>query len=271
MAKAPVPTPPPSKPSLPRGLGHKMPEAPDPRDYRIGSMLGALRGTAPEVMTLAEMVPEVRDQGQTQSCVGHAVNSALELRLLKLGVRFRGSPLAAYTIGRMLGKQDLDETLKDEGSYASLVFKGLREWGVPADWEWQLGAEDVNEELPLDVLQGASRHRVQAWYRVDAPGRGRIDQLTQALGQGYPIAFAADVDRAFLDVGRKDSLVKAFGAERVGGHMMCIVGYTTTKGERVFRVLNSWGTGWGDAGLCWMTEAAILDASAGDFYAVQVG
>ena len=50
-----------------------------------------------------------------------------------------------------------------------------------------------------------------------------------------------------------------------GGHAICLVGYNdsldTPDGKGAFRLVNSWGTGWGDAGYAWITYAAVKSSS----------
>jgi len=257
----------------PRGLGHKMPSEPDPRDFRAGAMLGAPRGLYAEAMGLLDYFDgHVKDQKATSACVGFACYTGIELRLAKLGVKFHGSEMGGYTLGRMLGLSD-GERLVDDGSLARLVLKGVKDFGVIEQSAWPFSDDPkiVNKELPLDVYQNASARHMSAWYRLDKPGYGKLDQICQAVAMGHPVPFAVTVDQRFMELSGKKPVEGFDPATRVGGHMMLVVGYTTVGGKRLFRVLNSWGSGWGDGGFCWMTEAAMLDETAGDFFAMQVG
>ncbi len=52
-----------------------------------------------------------------------------------------------------------------------------------------------------------------------------------------------------------------------GGHALCIVGYDDNKqtadGPGAFRLVNSWGTDWGNQGYCWMSYSAVHEYKAG--------
>jgi len=52
-----------------------------------------------------------------------------------------------------------------------------------------------------------------------------------------------------------------------GGHAICIVGYDDNKqtadGPGAFRLVNSWGAGWGNHGYCWMSYYAVKTMKAG--------
>ena len=43
------------------------------------------------------------------------------------------------------------------------------------------------------------------------------------------------------------------GEESEGGHAMCVIGYDDTVNGGSFRIVNSWGTGWGDNGYFWLS------------------
>jgi hypothetical protein len=52
--------------------------------------------------------------------------------------------------------------------------------------------------------------------------------------------------------------------ENRGGHLITFVGYddtlTTVDGHGAFRMVNSWGPGWGQAGYFWMSYEAVMDS-----------
>jgi hypothetical protein len=48
-------------------------------------------------------------------------------------------------------------------------------------------------------------------------------------------------------------------SERTGGHAMVIVGYSERR--QAFKVMNSWGTEWGDGGFGWISYRAIRELS----------
>lgn len=57
----------------------------------------------------------------------------------------------------------------------------------------------------------------------------------------------------------------------VGGHAYSVVGYSSRLSA--FRILNSWGRGWGQVGRCWISEqdlASLFDRNAEACAAVQV-
>lgn len=253
-----------------KGLGYKADEE-DPRDFTTRALFGARRTVPLEVTKLADCVPFIADQGATGSCVGQAIGGAIDTRLRMMGKN--DAPLvsrqAIYTISRSLDRLSAEFPLTDDGTRPRIAMKGLKQMGVPSESRYPFNPEKINEELPWDVLQESSAHTLAAWWRIPSLGKERTEDMCQALASGYPVVFGVNVDEAFqAHVGKKP--IEGFDkATIVGGHMMFVVGYQTINAERVFRCVNSWGTGWGDNGFFWAKESMFLKAS--DLYVIQVG
>ncbi|MEO0082260.1 MAG: FlgD immunoglobulin-like domain containing protein [candidate division WOR-3 bacterium] len=100
-----------------------------------------------------------------------------------------------------------------------------------------------------------------AWVR-DSSGIGIIKQL---LNNGFSSCLAIWVWGNFDNIHLYNYTYCAAdrtGSNR-GGHLITICGYddtlTTNDGPGAFRCVNSWGSGWGQAGFFWMSYAAAMD------------
>ena len=267
-----LPTPVPNGRPTARGLGYKR-DLHDPRDYKARLLFGARRGLPMESLELVGCLVGVKDQGDTSSCVGQAISTAIDARLRRTG-RWdapRASSLAVYTYARALERAAASDSLLDMGSYPRLAMKGLREWGVATEDRWPFDLTQVNAELPWDVMQQSAAWRVTSWWRIDSTGKERVEDVCQALAAGYPVVFGTEVDAAFMAYDGKGPLQAGDRAHTLGGHMMCLLGYTTENGARVLRGVNSYGLGWGDRGLFWAGEGFVMDPAASDFYVFQLG
>lgn len=79
-----------------------------------------------------------------------------------------------------------------------------------------------------------------------------IEDMKAAISQRNPIMAGINVDSEFASLNpekNKYSAVKGMD----GRHAVTIVGYDDTKYGGAFRILNSYGTEWGDNGFFWMT------------------
>lgn len=58
----------------------------------------------------------------------------------------------------------------------------------------------------------------------------------------------------------------------LGGHVVTVVGfdddYVTADGVGAFKLVNSWGTGWGDAGFWWMSYESIASSTMNSGFAI---
>jgi C1A family cysteine protease len=96
------------------------------------------------------------------------------------------------------------------------------------------------------VHADARQYRWHDWRRLDVQD---VDVVRASLGAGFPVIVAARVDSAFLRVapGQIWSDTVSAGEQ---GHAMVLVGYDDQRGA--FKVINSWGTRWGEGGFGWI-------------------
>ncbi|MBK8809285.1 MAG: C1 family peptidase [Acidobacteria bacterium] len=86
-----------------------------------------------------------------------------------------------------------------------------------------------------------------------------IDEIKQTLAQRVPVVVGVNVN--FKD--NKGEIVGLDSLQPYSGfHAMTVVGYdrveTADSGPaQVFKLINSWGPGWGDRGYLWLTEEAF--------------
>lgn len=249
------------------GLGHK-PSAPPEMATHATSRLGA-PAQLPGEVKLDTWVRRVNDQGQTESCVGQAIAKAIDTRLRKMGFNVpEPSAQACYTGAREFENPG-DAPLPDEGSNAGDAFRFLQKLGCPSEMVWPLDADRITERLPWDVLQNGTKFYVYNVFFMTEEGASRSAAIANALNHGFPVVFAQQIDNKFFSYA--GGTIKALDPDIAGGHMMCILGYRpAADGKREFLVINSWGTGWGEGGYCWMHENVLADPRSGEFYMVEV-
>ena len=107
------------------------------------------------------------------------------------------------------------------------------------------------------------RTRDWAWFSTaDTFG---INMIKQLLANGSTSGLGIAVYGNFDNIAAYDYMYCASdrtGSNR-GGHLVTFVGYddtlTTHDGTGAFRMVNSWGTGWGQSGYFWMSYEAVMD------------
>ena len=203
------------------GLGRR--EAKDPRDA-----LYPLRAALPPARAIAAL-PEskywspgaVLDQGPTPQCVAYSWTQFLLTSPIKSKLSVLGSDFMQRVYREA---QTVDEWPGEayDGTSVRAGAKVLTRLGHLAEYRWAKNADEVKTYVLSRgcVIFGTN------WYE----------------GMFYPT---------------HDGYLKIEG-QIAGGHAYAIVGYS--KPRDAFRILNSWGIGWGEKGRAWIkrTDAQIL-------------
>jgi hypothetical protein len=111
----------------------------------------------------------------------------------------------------------------------------------------------------------AAAYRTSDWTWMRTRNESELENVKQVLANGSTIVIAINCYDNFMNISRYNNMycVADKSGTEPGGHGVCIVGYddtlTTHDGRGAFRVVNSWGTGWGDRGYFWMSYQAVMD------------
>ena len=105
---------------------------------------------------------------------------------------------------------------------------------------------------PDAALAGTlSRFRIRSFRVLDAK---RLDDAKGQIHTGNPVVFGMDVSESFEQI-KGDVVYNDTTTPRTGGHAMVIVGYSESR--QAFKIMNSWGTHWGDNGFGWVSYNAM--------------
>lgn len=236
-------------------LGYK----PSPAGHRVPSLLMHPKmllapGPAPS-SALAPGGP-VLNQGNTSSCVGHAISAAITP-----SIGFTASPDDIYRLARCMARADygpLQTALTDRGSSPDEACRGLQVFGcrpMRGTGDTDVDPATVNDEPKFgDILQDASTLLVGQYGLLSSY------QVMQALGiVGKAVTVSSYVDTAFESwtAGMPPLGMPNTGDPSGGYHYLCVRGYTTdpTDGTVKYLVQNSWGAGWGDNGFVHVSKA----------------
>lgn len=195
--------------------------APDPRDRRHPLTAGLPRRVARRNKTWSFRGAPL-DQGATGACVGHGWK------------------------GWMLASPITQTTRTQEPTALSLYRQA-----VLVD-EWP--ENDGEATLPTDQLQSGTSVRAGA-KAVQAGGflaeygwAWDVDTAANWICSQGPLVIGVEWFSGMFDVGG-DGFIRISG-DVVGGHCLCILGWSETRGAA--RLLNSWGS-WGENGRAWIS------------------
>lgn len=212
---------------------------------------------------LSSQMPPVGNQGAEGSCVawsmGYYHKSHTEWREQgwNLGLtQNRFSPRFMYNL--INGGQD-------GGAYFNDAMKCLLDHGCANLALMPYTAGQYTTWPSETAFVWAIPYRGQQSYWIDASNDNGINLIKARLNDGYTVVLGINVYGNFDNISAYDYTYCASqrtGTNR-GGHGVTIVGYDDNKltadGYGAFKLVNSWGTGWGLSGYFWMSYVGVKD------------
>ena len=222
-----------------------------------------LMGILPPRVDMSNLFPAPGDQGAQGSCVGWAVAYALKSYQQEVQKHW---PL--NTTDHVFSPAYIYNQLKTPGTCQSgisyvdaldlLRREGVSPWNrFPYDSSTCVAVPDRT------VKSIAAQYAVADWRRVNVQDE---TEVKNELAAGFPVLAGIVVDPAFFHLG--NSVYAQFSGPNRGGHAVALVGYDDNKGGGAFKIINSWGTSWGDGGYGWIGYGAFKQV-AREGYVVQ--
>jgi Papain family cysteine protease len=196
----------------------------------------------------------IGDQGSTGSCVGWASAAAiLRWHLVQAGRLPKTEPLSPRF--QWMAAKETDEFtsqpttfIESAGTSLKAALDVARKFGSVrvSDLDFETGHLYTGEVATFYAI--ASQFKISAYFNL---GRNLRDWRTWLAKHG-PILTRLDVDETWdRATVTKGKLTTYKPATARGGHAVCLVGYTA----KTFIVRNSWGSGWGDKGYAYASDA----------------
>jgi C1A family cysteine protease len=206
------------------------------------------QGNLPVSVDLTSRFPPVGYQGQLGTCVAWAVGYNNKSYLD--GVADNLSSAQLFSPDHQYSPEDLFFSIEPSrrdcktGTFFDDAFNVLINRGV-----------NTLATVPYDGLchgsspgspSSASANRIKNFRRLE----GSVTEIKEYLAQGLPVVMGAMVNGAFQAWRGSGVLDHLNHTGDEGGHAMIIAGYDDARGA--FRIINSWGSGWGDNGYAWV-------------------
>jgi hypothetical protein len=238
---------------------------------RIGTQGANLKkngnGTVPKAWTI--LMPTPKKQ-LFDDCVGYAVGYGT--LSYQYGI-VEGTSLnsldkvfsPAYIYSQLNGGVDRGCDIGD--AMRLLNQQGCSKWSdlPPDNWIKAIG---------LETRIKAADYKTTAYRQVPRA----IDQIKYYVSRNYPIPFIIGVDEGFMTGIHPASFEYAKTDDRLiwhsnaaaykGLHAMVICGYDDDI--NAFKILNSWGTAWGNSGFIWMDYDYFLSKNFAALFLMQV-
>jgi C1A family cysteine protease len=218
------------------------PSLPDIRDYIYRSdSTEALR----ESVDLREWDTIIESQGTLGSCSSNALTNAYELSVN------REYPEYLKQLSRLFiyynTRSEYGNVLEDDGIFLRDGLKAITKFGICSEELWPYNIDNFNVEPTDECYENAKKRKILKYQKLMS-----TYYITEVLNNNKPVVFGMTIYDSFMELNDRISTVSvpSHKEESLGGHAMCMVGYDLKK--RLFLAKNSFGSGWGDNGYCWI-------------------
>jgi Big-like domain-containing protein/papain like protease len=194
------------------------------------------------------VTPPVGNQGNEWVCVPFA--TAYAARSIEQYYR-TGASSYSYSTNIFSPEYVYDQTkFSDCGSGTAITTtldlmknKGVCLWGtLPYD---DMNGCDASIATPYDGQA--------AVYKISSYGKlvnNDVTGIKTMLTNNHPVIASLALDNSFLNAG-PGFIWSTYSGSGGAGHTLIICGYDDSK--QAYKVMSSWGTGWGDAGYSWIS------------------
>lgn len=261
----------------------------DARDQHFDSRMGvAAMQDPPPSASNADLVLDILDQDQASSCIANAGAQQLrcQMKLQGFNTALSSRQFMYYVLRSLEHQQDVDG-----GGYIRNLYRAYNTFGFCSEstlpYDTSVSYVDskpvlaINSQPTEKAWMEAYANKIQlGYYRIDiADPTGltgtdltniqlsRQRSIKHAIAARHTVEFGTAVDIDTFPKVKGSQIVQPppYNAS-VGGHAMLAVGYDATG----VRVVNSWGTGFGDEGFCTLSWDYMLDPRTSDLWAIEV-
>ncbi len=200
----------------------------------------------PSSIDLSNRFPYPGNQGRQSSCVGWAVGYALKSyqEQLENGWTFNND---AHLFSPAFIYNQINYG-QDNGSYIWDALSLVVNKGAASLETAPYIQNDYYSQPTPNAFQEAARFKAARWARVS-----NLQQIKAALAHRNPVVVGIDVYAELSYLYGPNSVYRPnVFSGRLGGHAVTLVGYDDNRYDGAFKVINSWGTSWGDQGYFWL-------------------
>ena len=234
-------------------------------DINLSTQFGS--GNLPSKVDLFENFPSIGNQGQYGTCVAWACGYNLRSFLY---AKSKGLTTSQLNDNNTFSPKDLFWAIAnaDKGEDCNgtnfetaldvMVSRGIATMGtVPYT---SLG--NCSSSPQSSWTSNANQFKIESYREIEL----KKDVIKKYLSEGRAVVFGAKLGDQFMDA--DGSSVLSYQDFNYTGqhayHAMILSGYDDSKGPNgAFRVVNSWGTSWGDNGFLWVDQNYFVTSNFG--------
>ncbi len=221
---------------------------------------GTVTSNLPDRVDLTAYLPPVGNQGNFGTCVAWA--TAYNCRTW-LDAHKNGRITNQLTESEVYSPADIwkgiSSSQKNKGcqgtafqpAFNAMISRGVASW---AQSPYFTSQSDCDCSSSQSETTDAAKHKIKAYREIDIHD---ITTVKRYLAEGHPVVLGASLGDNYMNA-KGSSVIYSKGTTAQTGmhayHAMMCVGYDNNRGgsDGAFRIVNSWGTTWGDNGFVWI-------------------
>lgn len=238
----------------------------DARDY----LAAAPTETAPDgVLSAAEHILSILDQGPRPTCVAQAVAQVLRAERHRAGIARPALPSRAFL--HFTGRATWTDPTIPGGNYYRAVLKAALKVGIPGEAAYSYATGHELQMPDWTAFQAGYDARIEfRYYWIQETGERLTDAIDSLLAQGKPVWAGIDCTPYFeagnFSRGPAPAPDRSYGR----GHGVVIA---ERLADGTYLIPNSWGERRGLAdrpGWYWITREYLQHWTSGDFGYVEL-
>lgn len=217
------------------------------------------------IFTLCKKMPPILNQGKLGSCAINSICNVIrycEMIEDKDYSKQLSSLFVYYNVRNMEGNVN-----EDSGAQIRNVLKSINTHGACYEKTWPNNITQFAEKPTPSCYKEGKDHRTIRYERITQD----ITHIKYAIQSGFPVVFGLSV---FESIEQK-SVIKfgiipfpLNGSKKIGNHCAICCGWDDSR--RLFTIMNSWGTNWGDNGYGYISYDYLSNPNfARDFWKIN--
>lgn len=186
------------------------------------------------------------NQGQQGSCVSCASSMTKSIMdYLKFNTPFPNNGIT-YSPSYLFNQCHADPNNCLVGSYINTNLNVLKNQGICRLSEMAYDPLNCTTQPTNTQKTLAAHNKIDNYYKIDPIS---ISMIKEIINSGLPVIVAFQVDDFFMSA-TSNSIWKQFNSPSRGNHCTLLYGWDDSK--TAFKMLNSWGSQWGNNGTIWL-------------------